>query len=131
LYEVVFALWVQSWTSLAVLIESNSQIHSTSNTIPRWPFEIIEGKYNSTSDSSVALSFIKNMTFFLPLCLKSLGLRCAQKDTSNLNVAMTFLNYNHIQILIAVFETADETSPQWKQPKCKFRQNADKSTYGW
>ena len=105
LYEVVFALWIQSWTSLAASIESNSQIYGTSNTIPRWPYELIKGSYNSTSDSAVALSFIRNMSFFLPLCMKSLGLRCAQIDTSKLNVAMTFLDDNHIQIFIAVFET--------------------------
>ncbi len=105
LYEVVFALWIQSWTSLAASIESNSQIYGTSNTIPRWPYELIKGSYNSTSDSAVALSFIRNMSFFLPLCMKSLGLRCAQSDTSKLNVAMTFLDDNHIQIFIAVFET--------------------------
>jgi hypothetical protein len=105
LYEVVFALWVETWTSLATSIASYSQIQGSSNAFPHWPFELIQGNYNSTSDSVMAFSFIRNMEFFLPLCLKSLGLRCARSDTSKLNVPMTFLDDNHIQIFVALVET--------------------------
>jgi hypothetical protein len=106
LYEVIFALWVECWTSLATSTNpSHSQIHGTSNDFPHWPYELIQGSYNATSDSAMAFSFTRNVAFFLPLCLKSLGMRCARIDTSNLNVPMTFLDDNHIQILVAVVET--------------------------
>lgn len=106
LYEVVFALWVESWTSLATSTNSShSQIHGTSNAFPHWPYELIQGSYNAKSDSATAFSFTRNVAFFLPLCLKSLGMRCARIDTSNLNVPMTFLDDDHIQILVALMET--------------------------
>jgi hypothetical protein len=73
--------------------------------VPRWPHELVLSGHHSTSDAVMAFSFIRNVTFFLPLCLKSLGLRCAKSITSKLTVPMTLLDDNHIQVFIALFET--------------------------
>ena len=93
LYEMVFSLWVHCWTSFASSIKSEIQVHGTSNIISAWPLEIVHGGSHNptTNDALVAISFIRNMSFFLPLCLKSLGLRCAQNNTTRLIVPMTLL----------------------------------------
>ena len=93
LYEMVFSLWVLCWTSFASSIKSEVQVHGTSNIISAWPLEIVHGgSHNPTSnDALVAISFIRNMSFFLPLCLKSLGLRFASSNTTRLIVPMTLL----------------------------------------
>ena len=90
-YEVIFSLWVQSWTSFASSINSTAHIYGSSDTISTWPYELVQGSHHPTSDAIVAFSFIRNMSFFLPFCLKSIGLRCAQYNTTKLNVTMTFL----------------------------------------
>jgi len=91
LYEVIVSLWVHSWTTLATSIKSSSQVQGTSTIISNWPYELIQESCNSTNHAIVALSFIRNMSFFLPLCLKSIGIRCAQNSTTKLIVPMTFL----------------------------------------
>lgn len=105
IYEIVIALWVQAWTSLAASIESDCRIPGTSSLIPTWPYELIKGNYKSTSVSATAISFVRNAEFFLPLCLKSLGMRCALKNISKVSVSMTLLDDTHIQLLIAVIES--------------------------
>ncbi len=105
LYEVVLVVWVQAWTSVAASMKSDSQFQGSSSFMPRWPHELVLGGHHSTSDAVMAFSFVRNVTFFLPLCLKSLGLRCAKSITSKLIVPMTLLDDNHIQVLIALFET--------------------------
>merc|ERR1712086_677228 len=37
LYEMLFALWVQSWTSFAASIKSGTQVKGGDNTVPTWP----------------------------------------------------------------------------------------------
>lgn len=105
LYEAIFALWVQTWTSFASSMKSDYQFRGSSTLMPYWPRELVLGGQNSTSDAVVAFSFVRNVSFFLPLCLKSLGLRCAKTITSKLIVPMTFVDENHIQVLIAILET--------------------------
>lgn len=105
IYEIVIALWVQAWTSLAASIQSDCLVLGTSSLITAWPYELVQGNYKSTIVSATALSFVRNMAFFLPLCLKSLGMRCAMKDVSKVSVPMTLLDDTHIQLLIVVIES--------------------------
>jgi hypothetical protein len=105
LYEVISAVWVQVWTSVAVSMKSNAQFHGSSSFVPHWPHELVLGGHNSTSDTTMAFSFVRNISFFCPLCLKSLALRCSKSNTSKLIVPMTLLDGNHMQVLIALLET--------------------------
>lgn len=105
LYEIILALWVQAWTSNAASMKSDSQVQGSSNTIPTWPYELVQGNQIPTGDAAVAFSFIRHMHFFLPLCLKSLGLRCAQLNTTKLIVPMTFLDDSHMHVLLPFVET--------------------------
>ncbi|KAL7539684.1 hypothetical protein ACHAXR_011103 [Thalassiosira sp. AJA248-18] len=106
LYEIIIALWVQAWTSFAASLQSDTQLQGSSNNIPTWPYELVSGSHSQTSsDGVVAHAFIRHTSFFLPLCLKSLGLRCAQHSTTKLIVPMTFLDDNHMQVLAPLVET--------------------------
>ena len=91
LYEVIVSLWVHSWTTFASSMKSSFQVHGTSTIISNWPYKLIQESCSSTNHAIVAFSFIRNMSFFLPLCLKSIGIRCAQNSTTKLIVPMTFL----------------------------------------
>ena len=102
LYEMIVALWVQAWTNVAASMKSDTQVQGSSNT---WPYELVQGSHNPTSDAVVAIAFIRHMSFFLPLLLKSLGLRCAQNNTTKLIVSMTFLDDNHMKIMVPLVET--------------------------
>jgi hypothetical protein len=104
LYEVVSVVWVQAWTSTAASMKSDAQFHGSSSYMPLWPRELVFSGHNSTS-GVFAFSFVRNISFLLPLCLKSILLRCAKSNTSKQIVPMTFLDDNHIQVLIALFET--------------------------
>jgi len=91
LYEVIVSLWVHSWTTFASSMKSSFQVQGTSTIISNWPYELIQESCSSTNHAIVAFSFIRNMSFFLPLCLKSIGIRCAQNSTTKLIVPMNFL----------------------------------------
>lgn len=105
LYEVVSVVWVQAWTSAAASMKSDAQFQGSSSFVSHWPHELVLGGHNSNSDAVLAFSFVRNVSFFLPLCLKSLGLRCANSNKFKLTVPTTLLDSNHIQVLIALFET--------------------------
>lgn len=106
LYEALIVLWVQSWTAIASSIDHcERQLKGLSKAIPVWPFEIILGINNPSTDEVVAFSFVRHLAFFLPLCFKSLVLRCTNKETSRLLIPMTFLDDSHMQILIPIVET--------------------------
>ena len=86
-------------------MKSESRVRGSSANVPAWPYEIVEGINNPTTDSVVAFSFTRHISFFLPLCLKSLALRCSQHYTTKLIVPMTFLDDRHMQILAPLVET--------------------------
>ena len=105
LYEIVVTLWVQAWTSSAASMKSDIQIQGSTHNIPSWPFELVVGDVGQSTDCNVARAFVRHMAFFLPLCLKSLGLRCASSPTTKLIVPMTFLDESHMLILAPMLET--------------------------
>lgn len=106
LYESIFALWVQAWTVFASsLNKSEKRVKGTSNAIPAWPYELVQGINNPTACAIEAFSFVRHTAFFLPLCLKSLALRCSNNYTTKLIVPMTFLDDCHMQILVPLVET--------------------------
>ena len=106
LYETITSLWVQSWTSYAASMMGERIIRGSSDTIPTWPYEVVQGTTsNQSSDAVIASSFIRNASFFLPLCLKSLALRCSLHYTTKLIVPMTFLDDFHMRVLVPMTES--------------------------
>jgi hypothetical protein len=104
-YESITSLWVQSWTSFAALMKGDRILEGSTETIPTWPYEVIQGQSNQSSDATIASSFIRNASFFLPLCLKSLALRCSLHYTTKLIVPMTFVDHFHMRVLVPMVET--------------------------
>ena len=105
LYESITSLWVLSWTSFAASMKGERILEGSSETVPTWPYEVIQGPSNLSSDAIIASSFVRNASFFLPLCLKSLALRCYPHYTTKLIVPMTFLDQSHMQVLVPMVET--------------------------
>jgi hypothetical protein len=105
LYEIISALWVHSWTSFAAQLREEKQLKGSSATLSMWPYEVIQGSNNPSAEEKTATSFIRNISFFLPLMLKSLAIRCAKRPTTPLVIPMTFLDDWHMQILIPLVET--------------------------
>ena len=105
LYESITSLWVQSWTSLAASMNGKSILQGSSDTIPTWPYEVVQGPSNPSSNAIIASSFIRNASFFLPLCLKSLALRCSLHYTTKMIVPMTFLDDFHMRVLVPMVES--------------------------
>eukprot|EP00985_Skeletonema_marinoi_P013757 scaffold6868_cov120-Skeletonema_marinoi.AAC.2 len=105
LYESITSLWVQSWTSFAASMKGESVLRGSSETVPLWPYEVVQGTSNQSSDAIIASSFIRNASFFLPLCLKSLALRCSLHYTTKMIVPMTFLDDSHIRVLVPMVES--------------------------
>ena len=99
------ALWVHSWTSYAAQLGGERQVQGSSATLPSWPYEVVQGTNNPSAEEKVAVSFIRHIAFFLPLCLKSLAMRCAQCQTTKLIIPMTFLDDSHMQILLIMVES--------------------------
>ncbi|KAL3803405.1 LOW QUALITY PROTEIN: hypothetical protein HJC23_009369, partial [Cyclotella cryptica] len=105
LYEIIITLWVHSWTSYAAQLDGERQVQGSSATLPSWPYEVVQGTNNPSAEEKVAVSFIRHIAFFLPLCLKSLAMRCAQCETTKLIIPMTFLDESHMQILLIMVES--------------------------
>jgi hypothetical protein len=105
LYERLFTLWVQSWTSFAAQLQSERQMRASSATVPAWPYEALLSSNNPSAGEKLAVSFIRHGAFFLPLCLKSLAMRCCRQQSTYMIVPMTFLDESHLQILCPLVET--------------------------
>jgi len=105
LYESITSLWVQSWTSFAASMNGERVLRGSSETIPTWPYEIVQGSSNPSTDAIISSSFIRNASFFLPLCLKSLALRCSLQYTTTMIIPMTFLDDSHMRVLVPMVET--------------------------
>lgn len=77
----------------------------SSATVPVWPCEVIDGTNNPSAEEKMATSFIRHISFFLPVIAKSLATRCFKCPTTPLVVPMTFLDDSHMQILVPFVET--------------------------
>ncbi len=75
LYEIIFALWLHSFSQ-----------KKDSNEV---------GEVKTGIDPQ---AFVRNMDFFLPLCLKSLALRCCDKLRIDI-VPSVVLDISHVQVL--------------------------------
>lgn len=105
LYESITSLWVQAWTAFAASMNGERILRGSSETIPLWPYEVVQGTSKQSSDELIASSFIRNASFFLPLCLKSLALRCSLHYTTKMIVPMTFLDDFHMRVLVPMVES--------------------------
>lgn len=101
-YEIIFALWLHSMT--ISVNGDRSAPQSNEKTVRLDP-----------------QSFMTNLTFLLPLCLKSLVVRCKDKNARLELISSTVLDMQHMQILEPLVEriasdlihkvdSADETS---------------------
>lgn len=77
----------------------------SSATVPVWPCEVINGTNNPSAEEKIAVSFIRNISFFLPMIAKSLATRCLKCETTPLVIPMTFLDDSHMQIFVPFVET--------------------------
>ena len=105
MYEMISSLWVHSWTSFAAQLQGEAHLRGSCATVPLWPYEVIQGTNNPSVEESIATSFTRNTSFFLPLMLKSLATRCSKRQMTFLVVPMTFLDDAHMQVFVPLVET--------------------------
>ena len=105
IYEKLVAIWVQAWTDLSLSLDCNLSIAGSSDVVSHWPFDLLRLKHCDDATSQIAFGLVRNVSLFLPLILKSIGLRCFQAQTTRLVVPMTFLDDEHIRLLVLLVES--------------------------
>ena len=104
-YERLVVMWVQAWTDISVFADCNLWIAGSSDVVSHWPFDLLRLKHCNDASSQIAFGLVRNVSLFLPLILKSIGLRCFQAQTTRLVVPMTFLDDEHIRLLVLLVES--------------------------
>jgi len=102
IYESIFVLWLQAWLDHAALMSEGVRTKSSKlkKKLATLDFSSVTFQhYEPTQPQSIAGSFTAHLDVILPICLKSLVLRCSVGTSEKGKLPTTILDRRHMEIL--------------------------------
>jgi hypothetical protein len=105
LYESILALGIQSWL-YHIELSNRRKENENNRRVNNVPFISFLNYDPSLPQNDTAHSFTLHLDVLLPLCMKSLALRCSMLKPSTAEVYMTVLDGKHMDILEAFIDVS-------------------------